>query len=277
MIKYKSNYNKSAAGFQASSVQPSASMAAPSTVATPQFKPVPNVQSSSLPNISIGSKKVATPKFRAVAPAQSWSPLQDSSPAVGASEALSANLNSPSPPTATAAPMRWTPSKTSTLPPLEIPSSNSLVMDNLNATYNMPTAPTTEGPVVELRQRNNSLPNGPMYNGMHKSLPPSSPRISPPKKSPPPTPTKPKTWFPGMKPDPNQFNAKKQFKTGPPPSPKKTTFGCQDIIAGPAAMSQKFEHGNTPQQYTPVSSNNFVKLKKSFLTLKLFINFCNNP
>ena len=89
--------------------------------------------------------------------------------------------------------------------------------------------------------------------------------LSPPQKTPPPTPTKP-IWYPGMRADPMQFSGRKmQYKTGPPPPAPKVGVASSDILAGPSRLVDKFEL-NKPakQEFVPVS------LKTSFLQKKYF-------
>ena len=260
------NYNKSAAAFQHNFNQETAATChTPITKSNSLPTPITNLPpsnsiSASIP-MSLSGRKVATPKFRAAAPRQqAWTPggenHQKSSSSIGACESLSANLSqNPSSERAAAAPSRWVPGN-KPVPPLKIdsfPSSNSLIMDNLNATYS--EEKSAYPPQATHQKRHQSLPSTPPHNGHTHSqsftLPPQQ-RSPSSHKTPPPTPTKPKSWIPGMKADPNQFNVTKTYKTGPPPPPKKTSFASSDLIAGPQAMTQKFETGTTPQPYTPV-------------------------
>jgi len=130
-----SNYNKFATGFQIS-------LPEPVKPAPPPVAPVQQVsQVSKLSGpIAFGARKVATPKFRAVAPSQSWSPGGGAPPkaSFNAADSLSADLSTSqnSQPTRRATPPRWQPAK-GAAPVKELPSCNSLVMDNLNATYSI--------------------------------------------------------------------------------------------------------------------------------------------
>ena len=245
-----SNYNKSASGFTASSF---AEVPKPSLPPQPTLPTLPTLPSN------VSSHKVATPKFRAMAPRQqSWTPGTSTLAANDVSRNLSDDLNQKQAAAQSngnarqpAAVARWTPSQTAPVAPLNIDdySSNSLVMDNLNATYTLESnySPPT------LKRRNQSLPNIQTSPGPDRMchLQQKAKQKTPPP-TPPGKPTAAHMWFPGMKPDPNQFNVQKKFKTAPPAPPKKTSFATTDLLAGPSAMCQKFEVGNIPQQFTPV-------------------------